>query len=340
MRIIHVAPRYHPHIGGVEYVVKSIAERLAKMGHTVTVIAGEPNTDKPHEEEINGVEVIRWPTWSPGDAYHIPRHRNKLEKLLTDLAKEADVMHIHSVHAILTVYSGLLIPNRTNAKLVITPHYHGSGHTAAREIAWTIWRMYVKKLLKAADVVHTVSNRESNLIMKHYPETKNKVVTIPNGVEEDVMNYKWQGQQSNYMIYAGRIEKYKRLELALQTAEKLGTKLLIIGQGPYRKKLEKYVRNHYRDLAELLEPQPREKYLELVSKARYAINPSKHEAYSIFIAEALAIGTPAIITKEIAENLNAETQQLNEQLVIATKAPIKTWTQTIQLYLKELYQES
>jgi glycosyltransferase involved in cell wall biosynthesis len=176
--------------------------------------------------------------------------------------------------------------------------------------------------------------------MKHYPETKNKVVTIPNGVEEDVMNYKWQGQQSNYMIYAGRIEKYKRLELALQTAEKLGTKLLIIGQGPYRKKLEKYVRNHYRDLAELLEPQPREKYLELVSKARYAINPSKHEAYSIFIAEALAIGTPAIITKEIAENLNAETQQLNEQLVIATKAPIKTWTETMQLYLKELYQES
>ena len=339
MRIIHVAPRYHPHIGGVEYVVKSIAERSAKMGHTVTVIAGEPNTDKPHEEEINGVEVIRWPTWSPGNAYHIPRHRNKLEKLLTDLAKEADVIHIHSVHAILTVYSGLLI-NRTNAKLVITPHYHGSGHTATREIAWTIWRMYVKKLLKTADVVHAVSNRESNLIMKHYPETKNKIIIIPNGVEEDVMNYKWQGQQSNYMVYAGRIEKYKRLELALQTAEKLGTKLLIIGQGPYRKKLEKYVRNHYRDLAELLEPQPREKYLELVSKARYAINPSKHEAYSIFIAETLAIGTPAIITKEIAENLNAETQQLNEQLVIATKAPIKTWAQTIQLYLKELYQES
>ena len=340
MRIIHVAPRYHPHIGGVEYVVKSVAERLAKMGHTVTVIAGEPNTDKPHEEEINGVEIIRWPTWSPSNAYHIPRRRNKLKKLLTGLAKEADIIHIHSVHAILTVYSGLLIPNHTNTKLIITPHYHGTGHTTTREIAWTIWRIYVKKLLKTADVVHTVSNRESNLIAKHYPETKNKIIIIPNGVEEDVMNYKWQGQQSNYMIYAGRIEKYKRLELALQTAEKLGTKLLIIGQGPYRKKLEKYVRNHYRGLAELLEPQPREKYLELVSKARYAINPSKHEAYSIFTAEALAIGTPAIITKEIAENLNAETQQLNEQLVIATKAPIKTWTETIQLYLKELYQES
>jgi len=340
MRIIYIAPRYYPHIGGVEYVVKSVAERLVKMGYSVTVIAGEPSIGKSREEEVNGVEVIRWPTWSPGDAYHIPRQRNKLEKLLTDLDRAADLIHIHSVHAILTVYSGLLISNHINAKFVITPHYHGSGHTIAREIAWTVWRRYVGKLLEMADVVHVVSSRESSLITRHYPEAKDKVVVIPNGVEEDVMNYKWQGQQSNYMVYAGRIEKYKRLELALQTAKKLGIKLLIIGQGPYRKKLEKYIRNYYRDLAELLEPQLRTKYLELLAGARYAINPSRHEAYSIFTAEALAIGTPAIITKEIAENLNTETQYLNEQLVIALKAPIKTWTETMQLYLKELYQES
>jgi multimeric flavodoxin WrbA len=40
MRIVYVAPSYYPWIGEVEYVVKSVAERLAKMGHEVMVIAG------------------------------------------------------------------------------------------------------------------------------------------------------------------------------------------------------------------------------------------------------------------------------------------------------------
>ena len=80
MRILFIAPSYYPHIGGVEYVVKSVAERLAKASHEVTVVAGEPNTDKPYEEVVNGVRVARWSIWSPGNAYHIPRKRGELER--------------------------------------------------------------------------------------------------------------------------------------------------------------------------------------------------------------------------------------------------------------------
>ena len=43
----------------------------------------------------------------------------------------------------------------------------------------------------------------------------------------------------------------------------------------------------------------------LVSRARYAANPGRHETFSIFTAEAQAIGTPAIVSKEIPENLEA-----------------------------------
>jgi len=38
MRVLYIAPSYYPHIGGVEYVVKSVAERLVKMGHKITII--------------------------------------------------------------------------------------------------------------------------------------------------------------------------------------------------------------------------------------------------------------------------------------------------------------
>jgi hypothetical protein len=214
MRIIHVAPRYHPHIGGVEYVVKSVAERLAKMGHTVTVIAGEPSTDKPHEEEVNGVEVIRWPTWSPGNAYHIPRQRSKLREFLTDLVKDADVVHVHNVHAIFSIYALETVKN--NVRVVITPYYHGTGHTMARKILWNYWRSHVRRLLNAVDVVHTVSRLEANLVRRDFVRD---AIVIENGVEENIRNVKWEPE--DYVMYSGRIEKYKNIHLLAKIVKAL-----------------------------------------------------------------------------------------------------------------------
>ena len=75
----------------------------------------------------------------------------------------------------------------------------------------------------------------------------------------------------------------------------------------------------------------------LRSDLRYAINPSRHEAYSIFIAEALAIGTPSIITREIAENIEAETKSFDKELVITEKASIDTWNEIVLKYVESLY---
>jgi predicted aspartyl protease len=58
LNIAFVAPRYHPHIGGVEYVVKSVAERLGRMGHDVTVLAGEPEVERPREDVVGDVEIV------------------------------------------------------------------------------------------------------------------------------------------------------------------------------------------------------------------------------------------------------------------------------------------
>jgi len=339
MRILFIAPSYYPHIGGVEYVVKSVAERLAKANHEVIVVAGEPSTDKPREDIVEGVKVVRWPIWSPGSAYHIPRRRSNLEKLLKELARQVDVVHVHSVHSIFTVYAGLVIANSsTSSRIVVTSHYHGTGHTFARRVLWTFWRWRVAELLNKASAVHAVSKREASILASHYPEARSRIVVIPNGVEEDVLSHRWQGQGSNYVVYAGRIEKYKRLEIAVDIVKELNLELIIIGKGPYREKLVRYANKVYRGGVEFLELQPREKYLELLSRARYAINPSKHEAFSIFTAEALAMGIPAIVSKEIAENLEAQVKPFTKDLVIVEKASIRTWSEILQLYLNKLYQ--
>ena len=135
MRIVYVAPSYYPHIGGVEYVVKPVAERLARLGHEVIVLTGEPGIDKPVEEFISRVRVVRWPVWSPGGAYHMSRRREELKKTLKELSREADVIYIHSVYAIFTVSLGIMIDNNTHsARPVITLHYHSSGHAVLKRL--------------------------------------------------------------------------------------------------------------------------------------------------------------------------------------------------------------
>jgi len=46
---------------------------LVKVGHGVSALAGEPDADEPVEEEVNGVRVVKRPTWTPRRAYHVAR---------------------------------------------------------------------------------------------------------------------------------------------------------------------------------------------------------------------------------------------------------------------------
>ncbi|MFZ8858648.1 MAG: glycosyltransferase family 4 protein [Candidatus Caldarchaeales archaeon] len=320
-------------MGGVEYVVKSITERLAKLGHEITVLVGEPNNKKRLEVRINDIHVIRWPTWAPSGAYHVPRMRSQLRSLLQKLLNEVDAVHIHSAHAVLTVWIAT-VARRINpdVRIVFTPHYHGTGHSALRRLLWIPWRRYVAHAVEAADAIHAVSSREAQLFKGHYPQASGKIAIIPNGVDEDVFGYKWRGAHSDYMMYAGRVEKYKRLEVAVDLARELGLRLLVVGRGPHRERLRRYARRRGAAV-EFLDPQPRPDYLRLLAGARYAVNPSRQEAYSIFAAEALAMGVPTITTPEVAKNLVAEQTPFRYGLVLVTRAMISTWAAVIPKYL-------
>jgi hypothetical protein len=110
------------------------------------VVTGDPKADKPHEEEINGVQVIRWPTWAPSGAYHIPNMRSQLRNFLQKLLRAAAAAR------------------RTNpdVRIVFTPHYHGTGHSALRRLLWIPWRRYVARAVEAADLI--------NKLRKELPE--------------------------------------------------------------------------------------------------------------------------------------------------------------------------
>lgn len=354
MRILQIATHYYPRIGGLEYVVKSVSERLARMGHNVTVIAGEPEIEDPREEEVNGVRVIRWPTWSPGEAYHIPRRRGKLEALLEELSRDVDVIHVHSVHSVFSMLS-LRLVKRKASKTIVTPYYHGTGHTIFRRLLWSYWRPYVRRLLKDS-IVHTVSKLEANLVERNF---SCKTVTIENGVEEWLRSVKWDPE--GYVMYSGRLEKYKNIHVLAQLVNilnkqyDLNLKFKVFGRGPYRASLEKFLKTIGVEY-ELSDFKPYKEYIDTLSRANLLGLLSEREAYPQSVNEANAIGVPVVIAKPWGFNFEGRSRTLivDPRLpvhVIASrvydllaKAPLEgvsrvpTWDEVVETYIAKLYE--
>jgi len=356
MKIVQVCPRYYPHIGGVEYVVKSVAERLAKLGHEVTLLAGEPSINKPEKEFINGVRVVRWPTWNPGDAYHIPRLRDKLEKFLKELSRNVDVTHVHSVHSMFSIYSLRILKNSID-RVVVTPYYHGTGHTVIRRFLWTFWRKYIKDTLRDC-IIHTVSKLEASLVEKDFGV---KAIPIENGVEEAIRDLKW--EPKDYIMYSGRIEKYKNIDLLAKIVKLLNEKygldmeFKVFGRGSYRDKLEELLK-HLRIPYEIGDFKPFEQYIKTLSHATLFGLLSEKESYPQSINEANAIGVPVVVAKPWGLNFEERKKTLTidlgqkpdiltdkiyrflERVQMEDKSYVPTWSEIVLEYMEKLYSES
>lgn len=59
MHILKISPLYHPAVGGAETHVRSLAEKLSRLGHTVTILTDKCRENSQTIETINGVRVFR-----------------------------------------------------------------------------------------------------------------------------------------------------------------------------------------------------------------------------------------------------------------------------------------
>ncbi|MEM1831035.1 MAG: glycosyltransferase family 4 protein [Desulfurococcaceae archaeon] len=353
MKLLIVSPSYYPNIGGVEHVVKSVAERLTKRGQEVTVLCGEPGIGNPREEWINNVCVVRWPVWAPGGAYHFPRMRSALEQWLLSTARESDVVHFHSVHSVFTLYS-LSVLRKSDVHRVLTPHYHGTGHTFFRRALWMVWRRYVRRALASVDVVHSVSMYEKQLLARDFGV---KPVVVEHGVEEWILEVPW--NPSGYAMYSGRIEKYKNIHRLANIVKHLNDvglslELKIFGEGGFKQKLKHYL-DKLRIEYELKPPQHYDEYINYLSRANFFGLPSEREAFGQTVNEANAIGVPVVIAEPWGSNFRERTRTLIVNLRMSDekiakkiaafleeareqpKPKVPSWNQVVDLYIKTLY---
>jgi glycosyltransferase involved in cell wall biosynthesis len=239
-----VAPRFHPATGGVETHVRHLARHLP-VTHEVEILTQHvgPLGDRlPARDEVDGVVVRRFRSvvpsepfaLAPGIGRHLLAHRHRY-----------DIVHAHGYHATPALVAALC----GAAPLVVTPHYHGRGHTPFRDRLHPLYRHLGSRVLDRAAAVIAVSRHEAGILAGHFPRVAGRLSCIPNGVDDDAPV---RGDRVDVtgpvVLSVGRLERYKRVDAVVRAVAAMGepVRLAVVGTGPAAGEL--------RDLAERVAP--------------------------------------------------------------------------------------
>jgi len=319
MRILLLSWEYPPRIhGGLGRHVHALSLALAKLGHQVHVVT-RPHADAPLEEERDGVHVVRAPAPPPmlpaGDwVANALAVNTSLQTTAQKLLNDTDIDVIHA-HDWLVAYAAGGVRITTGLPLVATIHateygrhqgyLPGPMNKFIHQAEW--WLTYeARRVITCSDYM-----REQAEHIFELPPSK--IDTIPNGVstadftlvdgdEVRALRDTVTPDGEHLVLYAGRLEYEKGVQTLLRAIRRLrdqGTpvKLIVAGEGTYGEAL--------RDLARKLRIARAVTFTGFLDRAdlirQYriadaAVVPSIYEPFGIAALEAMAAGTPLIVS--------------------------------------------
>jgi glycogen synthase len=308
MNILSINQTDITQIGGVNYSIRRVSEELAKRGHECSVISINPG-NLPDEETINGVRVIRVRSQMAKYAYGLSPSVGRFLKRHLGRSLKPDIAHIHQFRSVLTLQTAHLLSVK-RLPFVFSPHYDRLGYnTLAGRYLIGFYKPFGSLAFKWAKKTVVNSEYTKGILAEDFKLDWRKVEVIPHGVNYlQVLRYRPEGAANRpiNLLYVGVLTEKKgvhHLIRVLSELDKLGrqAKLTIVGGGDRE--------NELRNLAKTLHLEGRISWhkplfgdqLRLTYKqADMLILLSRDESYGIVVAEALAAGTPCIVTKTTA----------------------------------------
>lgn len=293
LKVLQINKLYYPVIGGVERIVRQIAEGLdGKTDMTVLVCCEK---GKSVVEEVNGVKVIR--AGSFGIFFSMPisisffYYFNKLKK-------ENDIIHIHMPFPLADVAVSCF-----GYKGKIALWWHSD--IVRQKRLMPLIKPFMMKLLRRADRIMVAS--KSHIDNSEYLGLfREKCVVIPFGVKMGQWSRNADDEAQAHVdepvkvLFAGRLVPYKGCDVLIKAFSKVsGARLTIAGNGPLEEELKKQAKElglldriHFtgdindQDLAKAFE------------ECDIFVLPSvmKSEAFGIVQIEAMSRGKPVINT--------------------------------------------
>ena len=313
MRVLHVVASYLPAVryGGTIVSVHGLCRALAERGHDVhvftTSVDGDTDSPVAHETPvtIDGVRV--WYFRSPRfrRLYWAPSMRQMLRREIGTF----DLVHTHAVY----LWPGWAAMHRAEASAVpfiVSPRGMLEKNLVESKsaIAKSVLIGFVERyFLERAAAIHVTSRREATELRKFGFDLP-PVFEIPNGVNAaDSAGVPEEAPvplpSSDFALFIGRLNWKKGLDRVIGALPfTTRTRVVIAGndEDGYAQQLRAQAeRLGVADRITFVGPVYGQAKSAWLSRASYLIVPSYSENFGNVVLEALAHGTPVIMTPEV-----------------------------------------
>jgi glycosyltransferase involved in cell wall biosynthesis len=335
LRILMVCLRYLPELGGTETHIHEVSRRLLALGGLeVTVLTTDRTRRLPRHEIIDGVEILRVPSWPPSRDYYLAPHLPAVVRQ----RDRWDLIHCQGIHSPVPV-TAMLAARRANIPYMITFHTGGHSHRLRNALRTTQW-LSVGPLLRNASALIAVSRFEAETMTRRARLKDGSVMVIRNG---GALPAPRAGTVSipGRIVSSGRLERYKGHQRVIEALPDVIRKvpsahLIILGSGPYESELLKIARRHGvpdRVTIRFIAPDNRQAMATALAEASVVAALSDYEAHPVGVMEALSAERPVVgyRTSGIAELVDegwvypvdpaASPAALAEQLVLGMSLP-------------------
>jgi len=293
LRILHVGKFYPPHMGGMEIHLQALCGELRKSLDVSVLVANDGPRDI--EECQDGVQISRAGEWlKVAGASICPSMARKIREARADLVH----MHLPNPPAVLA-YLG----SGHRGPLVATWHLDVVRQKALARLFRPFERLFLRRC--SALIASSPNYVESSPTLSAYRE---RCSVIPYGIPVERFDNCDQGASERIrarygpriVLSVGRLVYYKGFEYLVRAMAGVDAKLLLIGDGPLRAKLEEEARAAgAADKVVFLGEISNELVAPYYHAADIFVLPSvaRSEAFGIVQLEAMACGRPVVNTK-------------------------------------------
>ncbi len=204
-----------------------------------------------------------------------------------------------------------LIFHRANPKVVTLHGSHARNVLQEKgQLVGSAYCLAERYSLRRNDRVMSVSKANEEFYTRRYPWLGKKLVHVPQGVDADVFKPLDKGQARDrfgladediIVLFAGRSEREKRIDLLIESFERLQrlepkAKLLIVGDGREKIHLKSLVTRKGLERVSFRDSVPRSEMPWLLNCADVFALLSSHEGLPLAVLEALSCGIPVVAT--------------------------------------------
>ena len=343
MRVLHVVPSYLPgfRYGGPIASVHGLCRGLARRGARCEVWTTDRDEGvrldvHDHEErEIDGVRVRYFRVLGPERLRYAPSMARALEQEV----EAFDLVHAHGLFQYPTTLA-LAAARRRGVPQVLSPRGMLQREVLAargrlRKRLWLAWLDHLN--LRRLPLLHVTSDLERERLPElgfAWPDS----VVVPNPVEHVGFDGDWTAvpepvsrvcaREPELVLFLGRLHAKKGLDLLCEAFARVpqGPHLAIAGPDEgYGPRLGADLdRLGLRDRVTVLGPVQGQAKAALLEHARCLVLPSRSENFANVVFEAMAAGTPPIVTPDVGA-----AQWVRDGCGAVVHADVTAWTATI-----------